>query len=526
MKEIRKTLCFAAIVASAVTVQAASKIRSAKLHSSPLDDAAGMESLVRAEYSSHFEETFLEAHHFETQNYERLTGSHKLDYGRKHPFEILEKRRLMKSEGYKFTETEEAEFQRNHTRNLSPWSSNSVYQNLRVHFDTTYLDIMDEKDKYAAIVEVLKTEIIPKVRNRWANALKVFRAQGNIVIQNHGCPYSQDSQKTIGIPNADVVIFVAANFESICNSRMALAASRSCQADQYDRSTVGAIILCLDKFDIKDDISKDAYEKTLVHEMTHVLGMRAKDLPFFYNPATGLPRTPRPLEKREVTCVDGNMVRLAPPSSNTLKAGFTKRGKLFYEVVTPTVRQVARNHFNCQQMGGARLENQPTNDGNCFGSHWEARLFASDVVAAIKTPTFQLLTPLTLALFDDSGWYKSDFEASNISPFGHGRGCDFVFEDCIVDGEVSEWGRGIFCNDLEGPNMEKRCDMTHTYITRCDLIDYNNYPGAEPPDRKHQYFPNNPVSYPVKWLIGIYWKQNSYSFNLTLTELWRPIAYS
>jgi leishmanolysin-like peptidase len=200
------------------------------------------------------------------------------------------------------------------------------------------------------------------------------------------------------------------------------------------------------------------------------------------------------LEKREVTCVDGNMRRLAPPSSNTLKAGYTNRGKLFYEIVTPTVRQVVRNQFNCQQMGGARIENQPTNDGNCFGSHWEARLFASDVIAAIKIPTLQFLTPLTLALFDDSGWYISDFSVASVSPFGHGRGCDFVFEDCIVDGEVSEWGKGIFCNDLEGSFMEQRCDLNHKYITRCDLVDFANYPGAVPPDRKHQYFPDNPVS--------------------------------
>lgn len=496
MKEFRK-LFLVAIILALVTDMTVSSGIAPKLRpgsSSIQGVSTALNSSAIGQLKSHFEQTYLEAHHFERQNYVRMTESHKVDYGGNHPFEILERRRLKQSEGYTFTETEEAEFHTNHTRNLSPWSPDSVYKTLRVHFDTTYLEVMENKEKYTQAIATVRNELLPKAKIQWESALKVFQAQGNIVIKNQGCPYSDDSQKTTGVPNADLVIFVAANFAGICETRQALAASRSCQADQYDRPTVGAIVLCLDRLDVTQESSKDEFLKTLIHEMTHVLGMRSVDLPFFYNPETGLPRTPRPLEKREVTCVDGNMRRLAPPSSNTLKAGYTNRGKLFYEIVTPTVRQVVRNQFNCQQMGGARIENQPTNDGNCFGSHWEARLFASDVIAAIKIPTLQFLTPLTLALFDDSGWYISDFSVASVSPFGHGRGCDFVFEDCIVDGEVSEWGKGIFCNDLEGSFMEQRCDLNHKYITRCDLVDFANYPGAVPPDRKHQYFPDNPVS--------------------------------
>lgn len=435
-----------------------------------------------------FEQKWLEAEEFERNTYERYAKSHKVDYGGNHPFEILERRRLKTNhngtDGNTHYEVRE--------RELTPWSPTSIYKPIRMHFDTVYLDSMPEK--YQQKINVIKYEILPKVKEVWGQALQVYQAEGNIIVKNSGCPHSDASQKTVGVPNTDLVIFVATNFESICVNSKALAAARSCQADQYDRPTIGSLIICLDRFNGVEQSSKDGLTRTILHEISHILGMRAADYPFFYDPETGLPRTPRPLEKRGVTCVDGNMVRIAPPSTNTLKTGYTNRGKLFYEVVTPTVRQVARNQFGCQQMGGARLENQPTNDGNCFGSHWEARLFASDVVAAIKIPTMQFMTPLTLALFEDSGWYRSDFSTAMITPFGHGKGCDFVYQDCIVDGKIPEWGKGIFCNDLSGPYMEQHCDLNHQYITRCDLVDFKDYPGSDPPDRSHQYFPGNPVS--------------------------------
>lgn len=36
-----------------------------------------------------------------------------------------------------------------------------------------------------------------------------------------------------------------------------------------------------------------------------------------------------------------------------------------------SVTQVARNQFNCQSLEGVMLENQPTNEFDCFGSHFD-----------------------------------------------------------------------------------------------------------------------------------------------------------
>jgi hypothetical protein len=120
----------------------------------------------------------------------------------------------------------------------------------------------------------------------------------------------------------------------------------------------------------------------------------------------------------------------------------------------------------------------------------------SELLSAISTPNVQVISPLTLALLEDSGWYRADFSLSELSPFGHGVGCQFVFEDCIQDGEVPDWGRDFFCNDQLQESIDEglSCSYNNLHITRCDLVDFLDYPASTPPDSKHQYFPNNPVS--------------------------------
>ena len=113
--------------------------------------------------------------------------------------------------------------------------------------------------------------------------------------------------------------------------------------------------------------------------MGHILGMTSLDLPFFYDTLTGLPHTPRPITHNNNdgrTCIQGQPPPpdVYFPHNNTLSGGITNQGIRYFQVTTPTVTQIARNHFNCPTMNGMRLENQPTSSTDCFGSHWEERL--------------------------------------------------------------------------------------------------------------------------------------------------------
>jgi len=90
----------------------------------------------------------------------------------------------------------------------------------------------------------------------------------------------------------------------------------------------------------------------------------------FPSPETGVLLILHPLRMKRVTCVDGKVrddVILL--SSNTLRAGVTSWGTRYFEIVTPWVRAVARNQFDCQSLEGAGLDNRPINTEDCFGSH-------------------------------------------------------------------------------------------------------------------------------------------------------------
>jgi len=126
---------------------------------------------------------------------------------------------------------------------------------------------------------------------------------------------------------------------------------------------------------------------------------------------------------------------------------------------------------------GARLENQPTNHFDCFGSHWDERTFYTETLSAFYSPEGNYFSPLTLALLEDSGWYKANYSNTRISPFGHGAGCDFVEKDCIVNDEIPDYAKGFFCNstiDISSSNemsYEYTCDPAHTHKAVCDLYD-------------------------------------------------------
>lgn len=88
-------------------------------------------------------------------------------------------------------------------------------------------------------------------------------------------------------------------------------------------------------------------------------------------------------------CVDGCTQNVVTLGCNTLGEGVYSDGMRYFEITTPTVRQVTRNHFGCQTLTGARLENQLTNLDYCFRSHWDERYFYNKV-SLIQLPFMEL----------------------------------------------------------------------------------------------------------------------------------------
>lgn len=121
-------------------------------------------------------------------------------------------------------------------------------------------------------------------------------------------------------------------------------------------------------------------------------------------------------------------------------------------------------------------------------------------MSAIQGGVPELLSSLSLGLLHDSGWYKPDYSVALVSPFGHGAGCEFIEEPCILDGQIPSYGKDMFCNTEykfgSGTFLGKfGCDPTHTSMGICDLVDYSTLSSAyPPPPDDFQYFPDMPVS--------------------------------
>ena len=231
-----------------------------------------------------------------------------------------------------------------------------------------------------------------------------------------------------------------------------------------------------------------------------VITLNSQSLAHFRDRETGEPITKRDSngdvidQKVECTGVaEGRGGAYIPlPSREILQFHEVRGGQRVAHIVTPNVRQIARNHFDCQELSGAELEssvyhldqNQTNFLDVCVGDHWERRLFKSDIMNPLVDSVLSAthISPLTLGYFMDSGWYDVDISrASEPDIWGRAAGCDFVKKQCISEtGQVSRKNSQFFCSStVEG------CAADMTGKASCSMVAYDK-PLAE----EFQYFAN------------------------------------
>jgi len=415
-------------------------------------------------------------------------------------------------------------------------ATTNSHKSIRIKFIT---DPIEERIGEGALLDAkideLLTKALPEAARIWKQHLSVYPVSGGIDLTPDVCYGSyahlwDDNGSSKEVRDADMVIFISAydvlstpsgGTIPVCGPR-SLALGAACALDQWDRPVVGFINLCLDDGDDEDELQLDelvsqAFQQgtdygrqtshqhnsgkrldskrasltdILLHEIAHTLGFDSYLFKFFRDAKTGEPLTPRPFQTTVVECSNGDSSseHHGFPSSKVLQRGKHSNGDVYYEIVTPRVKQVVQNHFNCPSLTGARLENY---EASCIGSHWDERLFLADILSPALEWRGNYLTPLTLALLEDTGWYKVDYTNVTAPTFGLGAGCDFINGDCIVDDKVAPYAKDYFCDhpirllsdqgngnydmDLESQNVVK-CDPNHQYWAMCDLWDASTVP--------------------------------------------------
>ena len=131
------------------------------------------------------------------------------------------------------------------------------------------------------------------------------------------------------------------------------------------------------------------------------------------------------------------------------------------------VIEKARIHFNCNNIKGVPLENQG-GDGSA-GSHWEARYMLGDYMISTDYPEM-VISDITLAFFEDTGFYKVNYYTGGLFRFGKNQGCAFLENDCVTNGGTLTLFPNEFCTEPEA----SFCGSSHVSRGDCYITTYKS----------------------------------------------------
>jgi len=109
------------------------------------------------------------------------------------------------------------------------------------------------------------------------------------------------------------------------------------------------------------------------------------------------------------------------------------------------------------------LENQ--GGAGSARSHWEGRYMYGEYMNMETLPDIAI-SDITLALLEDTGFYKVNYFSGGLFKFGKNKGCDFLIKECI-ENDTATFKE--FC-DLP---KEPKCTSSLTSKSSCDLESYN-----------------------------------------------------
>jgi leishmanolysin len=318
--------------------------------------------------------------------------------------------------------------------------------------------ITEEKRRY--LVDVL----IPAAVDWFSRALSVRPVAGNLVMGRspYFCSSANsylsfvccdgqfpDSLRTAGVPDTDYLLSVTAR----PTGGAVLAWALECQSDQIARPVFGQMNISPARMSL---LAKDLPNQVsvVIHEISHALGFSYTKFFRFRKPGTVEP-------------VTSSMDVMEMSSDSDL-------GKAVTRIVTPKVVEFVKSHYNCPDWPGAGAEIEDGGPSGTKLSHWEKRVVMNEIMNPQSEPVMYK-SGLTLALFEDSGWYSVDYSAADKLPWGANQGCDFVRRKC-VDG----WSPFYFCRTANGEG----CTADMRFKGACALMD-----GITTAPSQYQYFP-------------------------------------
>lgn len=110
-------------------------------------------------------------------------------------------------------------------------------------------------------------------------------------------------------------------------------------------------------------------------------------------------------------------------------------------------------------MDGIELE---ISKNGTIGSHWEKRVMNDDFMVSDFDIHDIVYSDTSLAVFEDSGWYKVNYQYANEPIWGYKKGCKFLQEKCVVNQRPNF---DEFCQN----STYSHCDYKHLRKGDCNI---------------------------------------------------------
>ncbi|CAG9318550.1 WIF1_4 [Blepharisma stoltei] len=316
----------------------------------------------------------------------------------------------------------------------------TTFEPIRIHFDYSNLTLTSTE------LDTLRDEIIPSIQHWFQTVLKVNPLLGSLQVPQEDCNEIPipESHKTEGIANTDFAVYLS-NINETESSIIAYAGP--CLQDSGGRYNVLAGSFTINTA-IFNTLPKHQAIAVAIHELTHAL-VFSPDLYTKFVKADG-----SHYEENELY----------------QEVFYENRGKSAILITLPTVAEKAKEIYGCSSIPGLELEDYGSGSA---GAHWEMKIVAEDYMVSVL-PDFPAYSNLTLALFQDSGWYKVDFSYAQSIIIGNNEGCERFEDKCIANGKAQPG----FCTE-----SKEMCDYTRTNIGICGIYNYS----SELPTQ-YQYF--------------------------------------
>jgi len=293
------------------------------------------------------------------------------------------------------------------------YNYNSNWQPIRIEADYSNFQI-SEDEKVNSFAKLLEQEIIPKTI-RILNRILSVREIDYFMLTSNKCT------KHVSIPDnflnkkifADMLIIVTFDETGKYIRNKVEASAIHCYQDQLTKRPIVGKITFRNDLNPESQVDIDYMVWLALHEISHIL---------LFNKA---------LYKH---FIDENFNPL--PIEKILYETANQKGQKIFYITTKNVLQKAINHFKCPGLEGVPLEYN-TNGKSAISGHWSRRAMNTDYMIG-RSHGENFITEITLAFFEDSGWYKPDYSTANIFFWGKNKGCDFLLGNCVKNSKVSD----------------------------------------------------------------------------------------